>query len=285
MTKTRRSPLVYYPKTINELLALYKSMPDSMLYAGGTDILYGMCGKYPIFPNNIIFLSRIEEMAAIRRSEGYLEIGACAKLNRILGIGEHVLKPALFQAIKSISTNEVRNIATIGGNICSSRRQKTLYPLLTLLDTRLEVRKQGGSRWINLKKFMLETEGLQPGEVLTRLRIPFNNFNYQTFTVAGDLKTDYRNATTFACIASIQKEVLSDIRFSVGFSDNSVFRARDFEDALSGRKLPIFGLTEDPVYNRLITTLKSHDTEVSTFRRQLIEGMFLSFLHQLNDTL
>jgi CO/xanthine dehydrogenase FAD-binding subunit len=260
-------------------------MPESLLYAGGTGILNGMSGKYPVFPNNIIFLSRIEEMAAIRRSEGYLEIGACAKLNRIIGIGEHVLKPALFQAIRSISTYEVRNLATIGGNICSTSRQKTLYPLLTLLDTRLELRKQGSSRWINLKKFMVETEGLQTGEVLTRIRIPFNNFNNQVFTVTGNLKSDYRNAMTFACIASIQKEVLSDIRFSVGFGKNSVFRARDFEDALSGRKLPIFALTEDPVYNRFITALKSHDNEISSFKRQQIEGMFLSFLHQLNDTL
>jgi len=260
-------------------------MPDSLLYAGGTGILYGKSGKYPDFPNNIIFLSRIEELSAIRRSEGYLEIGACAKLNRILGIGEHVLKPALYQAIKSIATHEIRNIATLGGNICSSYRKKTLYPLLTLLDCRLELRKQGGSRWINLKKFMIESEGLENGEVLTRIRIPFNNFNNQAFIITGDLKSDYRNALTFACIASVQKEVLSDIRFSVGFRDNSVFRARDFEDALSGRKLPIFGLTEDPVYNRLTTALKSFDAEISAFRKQQIEGMFLSFLHQLNDTL
>ncbi|MBI9108310.1 MAG: FAD binding domain-containing protein [Spirochaetales bacterium] len=285
MIKNRRSPLVYYPKTVNELLQLYKSMPDSLLFAGGTEILYGRREKYPVLPNNIILLSRIEELAAIKRSEGYLEIGACAKLNKILGIGEHVLKPALYQAIKSIATCEVRNLATLGGNICSSYRKKTLFPLLTLLDTRLELRKHGGSRWINLKKYMIESEGLQPGEVLTRIRIPFNNFNNQAFVITGDLKSDYHNAMTFAFIASVQKEVLSDIRFSIGFSNNSIFRVRDFEDALSGRKLPIFGLTEDPVYNRLTTALKSNDIEISPFRRQQIEGMFLSFLHQLNDTL
>ena len=144
MTRNIRSPLVYYPKTINELLNLYKSMPESTLYAGGTGILYGQNSKYPDFPGGIIFLSRIEELSAIRRSEGYLEIGACAKLNRILGIGEHVLKPALYNALKSIGTCEIRNLATIGGNLCSRSRRKTLYPLLTLLDTRLELRKQGG---------------------------------------------------------------------------------------------------------------------------------------------
>ena len=132
---------------------------------------------------------------------------------------------------------------------------------------------------------MSEDEGFEAGEVLTRLRIPFNNFNNQLFRISGDLKTDFRESMTFACLASVQKEILTDIRFSAGLDESSVFRARDFEDALSGRKLPIFGLTEDPVYNRLTTALKSGDEEISAFKRRQIEGMFLSFLHQLNDSL
>ena len=285
MTFLRRSPLIYYPKTINELLALYKSMPDSTLYAGGTDLLCGNESKIPDFKTNIIFLSRIEELSSIRRSEGYLEIGACAKLNKIIGIGEHVLKPALYKALGSIATNEVRNLATIGGNLCSLRRRKSLYPLLTLLDTRLEIRKQGGSRWVNLKKFMTDSEELAPGEVLTRIRIPFNNFNNQHFKLTGNLRTSYDSAITFACIASVQKEVLTDIRFCAGLNKNTIFRVREFEDALSGRKLPIFRITEDPVFGRLTTALKSQEVEISPFQRRQIEGTFLSFLHQLNDNL
>ena len=284
MSNYNRSPLVYYPKTVSELLSLYKSMPDSMLYAGGTGILNSRTSKYPEFPVNIIFLRRIEELSIIRRSEGYLEIGACARLNRILGIGEHVLKTALYSSIQCIGTREVRNLATIGGNICSEYRRKTLIPLLILLDTRLELRKHGGSRWINIKKFMSPEEGLQHGEILTRIRIPFNNFNHQSFIVTGDLKSDYRGSMTFSCLAAVQKEVITSIRFSAGFGSTGIFRARDFEDAISGRKLPIYGITEDPVYNRLTTALKSEE-ELSSFHCQQIEGLFLTFMHSLNDTL
>ncbi len=285
MKRATRSPLVYYPKTINELLALYKSMPDSLIFSGGTGILRKLTTKYPEFPGNIFYLRRIEELSIIRRSEGYLEIGACARLNRILGIGEHVLKPALFAALQSIGTREVRNLATLGGNICSNDRRKTLFPLLALLDTRLELRKHGGSRWINIKKFMLPDEGLQQGEILTRIRIPFNNFEHQSFTVSGDLKSDYRSAMTFACIASVQKEVITGLRFSAGFGTDGLFRARDFEDAMEGRKLPIYGLSEDPVYNKLTTALKSRNEELLSFHRQQIEGLFLGFMHSLNDML
>lgn len=285
MIKNIRSPLVYYPKTINEMLSLYRSMPESMLYAGGTGILSSRTTKYPILPPNIIFLRRIEELSAIRRSEGYLEIGACARLNRILGIGEHVLKPALYAAIKNIATKEVRNLATIGGNICSPYRTKTLLPLLTLLDTKLELRKQGSSRWINIRKFIDPEEGLQDVEVLTRLRIPFNNFNHQLFIVTGDMKSGYREALTFACLASVQKENLTSIRFAAGTGDSRFFRARDFEEALAGRKLPLYGITEDPVFSRLITALKNQEEEISSFHRRQIEGLFLTFMHNLNDML
>ncbi|MDC7228211.1 MAG: FAD binding domain-containing protein [Spirochaetales bacterium] len=285
MIKNIRSPLVYYPKTVNEMLSLYKSMPDSLLYAGGTGILASKNTKYPELPGNIIYLRRIEELSAIRRSEGYLEIGACAKLNRILGIGEHVLKPALYAAIRNIGTKEVRNIATIGGNICSPYRTKTLIPLLSLLETRLELRKQGSSRWINVRKFVSPEEGLHEGEVLTRLRIPFNNFNHQSYIITGDLKSDYRGALTFACLASVQKENLSAIKFAAGIGDNGIFRAREFEEALSGRKLPLYAITEDPVFARLTSALKNQSDEVSSFHSRQIEGLFLTFMHSLNDML
>ena len=283
MTGKRKSPLIYYPKTISELLSLYKSMPDSLLYAGGTGILRDKASRYPALDKNIIFLTRIGELSAIRRSEGYLEIGACTRLNKLLGIGEHVLKPALYLGIRNISTREIRNLATIGGNICSPYRVKSLHPLLALLDTRLEIRKQGSSRWENIRRFHSAEGGLGRGEILTRIRIPFNSFNCQAFTVTGNQRTDYGNALTFCCLASVQKEILSSIRFSAGFGDGSVFRARDFEDALSGRKLPIFGLTDDPVYNRLTTALKSQENEISAFNRRHIEGLFMQFLHQIND--
>ena len=285
MSKNYRSPLVYYPKTINELLSLYKSMPESMLYAGGTGILSSRNTKYPVLPPNVIFLRRIEELSLIRRSEGYLEIGACARLNRILGIGEHVLKPALYAAIKNIATREVRNLATIGGNICTPYRVKTLIPLLTLLDTRLELRKHGSSRWVNIKKFIAPDEGLHTAEILTRIRIPFNNFNNQLFIVTDDLKSDYNGAMTFACLASVQKEVITSLRLSAGFGEQSIFRARDFEEALSGRKLPIYGITEDPVFNRLTTAIKNQSENMSSFHQRQIEGLFLTFMHNLNDML
>lgn len=277
--------MIYYPKSVNELLSLYKSMPDSLLYAGGTGILSSKTTKYPELPQNIIYLRRIEELSIIRRTEGYLEIGACARLNRILGIGEHVLKPALFSAINGIATKEVRNLATLGGNICSPSRIKTLFPILSLIDTRLELRKQGGSRWINIRKFMAPDEGFKPGEVLTRIRIPFNNLNHQMFIVTGDLKSDYNGAMTFACIASVQKEVITNLRFSAGFGERSIFRARDFEEALVGRKLPLYGITEDPVFNRLTTALKTQNEEITSFQQRQIEGLFLSFMHNLNDML
>ncbi|MDC7124580.1 MAG: FAD binding domain-containing protein, partial [Spirochaetales bacterium] len=235
MTQTISSPIVYYPKSISELLSLYKTMPDSQLFAGGTEILSTKTTKYPVFSQNIICLSKIDELSAIRRSEGYIEIGACATLNKIIGIGEHVLKTALYKALNSIATKELRNLATIGGNICSPDRRKNLIPLLILLDTKLELRKQGTSRWLNLKRFLSESEGMAKDEILTKLRIPFNNYNHQFFTITGDLKFNYNDALSFTALASTQKDIITSIKFSAGYGNKKVFRSRDFEESLSGR--------------------------------------------------
>lgn len=279
------SPLVYYPKTVSELLNLYKNMPDSLLFAGGTGILQHGSTKYPQLPRNLIFLRRIEELSIIRRSEGYLEIGACAQLNKILGIGEHVLKKSFYTALKTIGTKETRNLATLGGNICGKNRRKSLIPLLMLLDARLELRKQGSSRWVNIKKFLTKEEGLRETEILTRIRIPFNSFNHQQFKVTGDLKSDYHNAMTFSIVATVQKEVLTEIRFAAGYGIDRIFRVRDFEDLIAGRKLPIYGLPEDPVFNKLVNSLKNSDDELTAYLSRQIQGLFLAFIHILNDSL
>ena len=54
---------------------------------------------------------------------------------------------------------------------------------------------------------------------------------------------------------------------------------------MAGRKLPLYGITEDPVFTRLTTALKNREETISSFHQRQIEGLFLSFMHSLNDML
>ena len=285
MKKVVRARQVYYPETINELLAIYNTKPEAIIYAGGTGILKSQRTKYPMNNRDVIYISNIEELSMIRRSEGYVEIGACATLSNIIGIGEHVLKPSLHRALLSIATKEVRNIATIGGNICNRFFRKNLVPLLSILDTKVELKRQDKSRWISIKQFISNEGGVEQEEILTRIRIPFNKFNHQQFVVAGNLKSNFESVLIFSCLASVQKEVITSLRFTAGYGGNKIFRAKSFEETLIGKKLPLYDITLNPAYTRLKTALASNTEEMPAFQQKQIEGLFLSFMHNLNDSI
>ena len=69
-----------------------------------------------------------------------MEIGAAVPISRLLRTGRHVMPKALFTAPINIGGPALRNQATLGGNLCSPEHRLSTYPVLLLLDVRLELR-------------------------------------------------------------------------------------------------------------------------------------------------
>ncbi len=92
------------------------------LRAGGTDLHVGM--KQGIYaPALVVDISRLPELQTIGEVEGSLRIGAGVKLNRLAADDEVARRlPILRQAISLIATNQVRNMATVGGDLCQQKR-------------------------------------------------------------------------------------------------------------------------------------------------------------------
>jgi CO/xanthine dehydrogenase FAD-binding subunit len=229
---------VFFPKTLGELFAFWIRFPNAVPFAGGTGIIYGQGRRGLTLPSNIIALDRVDELRHITRTERYLEIGAMVRLSDILKLGK-VLPQILREALSRIANPQIRNIATIGGNICYPGWKLDTTCALVTLDAQYELRTGTSSRWISATRFSSSSEEkiLNKQELFTRLRIPLEHWDYTVYRkfAANQFGSAYSGSTAF--VARIQKNILSEVRLV--FSGETMLRDKNSEAILAGKLLPL----------------------------------------------
>jgi len=110
-------------KTVQEATAAL-AKGKAMAIAGGTDLVPYLKGMFsPVIPDTIVNLKTIPNMAYIKEEGGMLKVGALTKLSAVAADSTVTSKyTALAQAAKAVAAPELRNMGTIGGNICQSVR-------------------------------------------------------------------------------------------------------------------------------------------------------------------
>lgn len=276
MPKKYSQAHIYSPESIVDLLALYHSVPDSLLYAGGTYILKDQTEKELRLPESVISLQNVAELSRISRTERYMEIGATVPLNRILSIGKNVLPPLLFSALSGIGNYPVRNLATLGGNICIRERRMTTFPVLCLLDAQIELKKTMHNRWMPVSRFA-DSEGnlnLETSELLTRIRVPFEEWNFSALKRSGVRSADERDALDFCVIAHVQKGDIQDFRFAINTMSTKIIRNREIENLVIGRKSPL----GEKEFESLLETFEKQvlvkETGLNSFQRARAKAIF-----------
>jgi len=236
-----RDPTVYFPDTLNELLQLYRRSPAALLYAGGTYILSQRPGRFVDLPSTVLSLQDVEELRRVSRSERMIELGAGMTIARILQLGEQNIPRALYAALNSIGPPAVRGIATIGGNVAIPARLMTAVPVLILLDARIELRRQGGVRWLPVTRFHLPDGrlDLRPGEVITRVRVPLQPWSGQMFRRFGTELSPESEPLTVCGLVRVSNGIVEEIRLNGTASGRTLLRSRTMEAELVGRRIPL----------------------------------------------
>jgi 4-hydroxybenzoyl-CoA reductase subunit beta len=110
------------PRTIAEAVELMADSPEStMLLAGGTDLLPNMKRRHQT-PATIVGLRGVRELSGVRDGDG-LTIGAGVTLSNLLADARvRESYPGLWQAAAQIATPHLRNMGTVGGNLCLDTR-------------------------------------------------------------------------------------------------------------------------------------------------------------------
>ena len=227
---------VFFPVSFHELFSAWNRFPEAVPYAGGSDIIRKQGKNIINLPKAILCLDKLEELHSITRTEHYLEIGAMVKLSGLVGLGK-IVPGILRTCVENLGGVQLRNMATVGGNICSTSHLYDLSAPLTALDAQYELRDAHNARWVSAPRFHSGEDHsvLKNRELLTRIRLPLRSWDYSIYKKF--YRDDIFNSESFVFLAGAQKNILTDIR--VVYKTNKILRNKNSEDMLNGKILPI----------------------------------------------
>ncbi len=161
------------PTSLKQAVELL-SQPGAKLIAGGTDLIVSMRSSGKV-PKAVVDIKCIEELKGISLLDGEIEIGAVTTINQLIESVEIRQRfPILVEAGKVLASHQVRNRATVAGNVCNASPAADMAPPLIVLNARAVVYGGNGRREIPLIDLFtgVKKTSLSNNEILTALRIP-----------------------------------------------------------------------------------------------------------------
>jgi Aerobic-type carbon monoxide dehydrogenase, middle subunit CoxM/CutM homologs len=227
-------------ESISEATALLAENPNLKVIAGGTDVLIKMHGGQ-IKGVELLSLRKIKGLDSIRKSEdGTIVIGPMATFSQIFNdpiIRESI--PILTEAAISMGGPQIRNVATIGGNICNGATSADSASSLFALNTRLKLENHNGERIVPIREFYLGPGkvDLKPDEILTEILISPDDYkgfggHYIKFAMrqAMDIAT-----LGVAVLCKLHDGALSEVRIGLGVAGPTPLRCDEAEEYSKGK--------------------------------------------------
>ncbi len=209
----------YKPNTLEEVYRLLHSEEKSALLAGGTDILVEMKQGIRSF-ENIISLKGLVHLKDITETNDSIIIGSCTTHNQIAE--SDIIKkylPALASAVLTIGTHQIRNTATIGGNLCTCASCADSPPILIIYNASLEIGSESGTRMINASEFFIghHINSLNKGELLLNIIVPKpKNHLGAHFEKFGLRESASISVASVAVSLSLQNDTIVDANIIIG---------------------------------------------------------------------
>ncbi len=162
------------PGTFEEAFDILNKSDNPSVIAGGTDVLVEIKNGLRQ-TGDVVSLKRLKELKIIEQQSNEIVIGAAATHNEVKN--SPLIKEKIFavsEAASKIATEQIRNIATIGGNLCTGASCCDMAPVLIAYNARLEILSSKEKRTIPLKDFFSDHKktSLKKGEILTKIIVP-----------------------------------------------------------------------------------------------------------------
>lgn len=163
------------PSSLTEAFALMREVPDARVFCGGTDLVVGL-RKRKVSPSLVIDIKQVAELRpGIEQVDQTIRIGATTVLTHVIA-EERVQStfPALVEAMQVVGSIQIRNRATLAGNMCNASPAADTAPPLLVYGAMLELVSAGGTRRVALSDFFVGPGRtvLAPGELVSAVELP-----------------------------------------------------------------------------------------------------------------
>ena len=239
--------------SVQEAIRLLRQNPEAHLIAGGTDMLVKLHKGKAQF-NHLVDIHDIAELNFIILNEvGDIIIGPLASFTQVAEselICQHI--PVLSQAVLTIGGPQVRNMATIGGNLCNGVPSADSATPLIALNAAVTIEGGDGPRQMPLESFFLGPSqvALEQDEILTAITITHDNYaNYFGYFHKYAMR-EAMDISTIGCsaVCKIKDGTLQDLRLAFGVAAPVPVRCKGTEDKVRGHKITPKLLTDIATY-------------------------------------
>jgi len=232
------------PETIEEALTiLNRYQGRSKVIAGGTDLMLQMRNK-SIDPEYVVDITRIPGLnhIAFDGPQG-LRLGALTTI-RALETSVEIQRraPVLSQAAGQLGSVAVRNVATLGGNLCNALPSAETSQALVALSGRVRIAGSKGERIVPLEKFFtgVGKTVLEPDELLLEILVPgcppHTSGAYLKHSPRGPIDLAIVNITVLITMDP-EKKICRDAKIVLGAVGPTPLRARKAEEMLKGKRI------------------------------------------------
>ena len=276
--------LFFRPSSLTELFQLIQANPDHRLVAGATELGLEITKKFRKFPV-LISLEAIEELKRIEISDAEWCIGAAATLTQIEEkVGPEF--PVLQEMLRVFGSRQIRNRATMGGNIVTASPIGDSAPVLLALDAKAVMASVTGERVLPISEFFISYRktALTSGEILKEIIIPRGGAKGQR--VARWFKVSKRREMDISTVAAcfvLDLDADGNVqaaRLAYGGVAATPMRASKTEQLLLGKRW------NEDVAQQAAAVVASEFTPISdvrgsaNYRRDLIASLLLKFAHE-----
>lgn len=280
---------VKIPNSLDELCeSLNETTPRSKILAGGTDLIISLHEK-KIDPDLIIDLSGVKELNYIKLENDLISIGATTtftEINNNQMIQENIV--CLAEAAGLVGSSQIRNRATIGGNIAYASPAGDSLPVLMMLGAKIGVMNRSGQVMEYFVDDLLEGARktiLNYNDVIVNIKIPVPKPGFQN----GFIKLGTRSRVTIALINIAlgidfddQAAKINEARIVLGAVNEKPLRVFEAEALLENRTVD-----EDllkAVSQKLSELIeKTHRPSSLTwgYKKEAVKGIFCDLMNRL----
>ena len=241
----------HIPQNLKEALKILNAN-DCYIMAGGTDLMvmkHQRSGLIPNFDKDICYISNLKELQYIFEDEQGVHIGAGTKY---VDIEENELVPELLkQIIHELASPNIRNMATMAGNIANASPAGDSIVGLYLLDAKLELASVNGSRIVPIEDFIFGVRKIhrQKNELIKEIFIPHHDDLNTYWKKVGSRAAESISKITFAGGYEVEDGKIKDFRMAFGSVSITCVRRPEIEKKYIGMSVEELHNHVDDVIN------------------------------------
>lgn len=255
-TKSRslafRSPRCswYQPETLDHLLDLKWDYPESRIVVGNTEVGIEVKFKNMVYPV-MVSPSLVPELNSVQHTDTGIEFGAAVSLDHMGAVLEEAVKSlpvsrtevfrAVLEQLHWFAGKQIRNVASIGGNIMTASPISDLNPVFMSSAAKLTLRDRGGSRVVQMDQDFFtgyRRTLVRPQEVLVSILLPFSDEGQIVRAYKTSRRREDDISVVTATLSVTFKPGLSQVRglrMAFGGMGPTVVMATDTSSTLQGR--------------------------------------------------